>query len=1044
MPLQKESVTFNFDQGVDTFVDPNQLPIGKFDSLQNCVFVQAGGQGSLNKRNGYQNLTSIDSQSSYLATYSNGLVSVSNTQFKSYSPTLNSWPSIAPVTPLQLHVNPLIRNAYSQTAFDLNISGGLVCVAYLENASFGSGSAGVRQRYAVIDINTGQALLGPTTITSTMGTVSQTSISRVFSIGSQFAIFTGVPVTSSGSFIIGSSTFGAIQYLSVNQNTLAVTSPTIVTKKYSTQTTGTASQFNGFDGVVSSNTLFLSWYAGSASGKSGIMATSFNTSLAQGTTTSVTQSNGAVSCLSLCSDNVGPSPSRLWNTYISWDGTNSALTNVGTAVTDYSLNLISSCNFFNQSVVFLLADGYSNLASFAVNGTMTFFLGTTNKFGTPTQRRLESVYQLKTGLNFVDYTITVPAQPQVSNLGLGSKPVVIGSDSYWVATFNSTYQSTYFLMNSASAIISKFSNGNGGGFYNSDVPQIQAIGSSLFIGYLNKESISNVNKATNVSSQTQLAGVYAQTGINLGTFSFTANGISSIETANNLHLSGGQLYHFDSQGLDELNFNMYPDFVDINVSNTSLLGRMTPQSYFYSAVYEYTDNKGNIFRSAPSIPVNATIASGHAVAIVYVPTYQATLKNKTLIRVTIYRWSAGQQVYYQTTSQTNPLTNTDNYGNLLNYISFVDTNSDADILGNNIIYTNGGVVEDDGPPASSALTMFDDRMWLIDAEDQNLLWFSKQIIEGTPVEFSGLLTYFVPPTTATGAPTGPVRSFAPMDDKLILFKEQTIYYIGGSGPDNTGANNQYSPTPIFVTSGVGCSNQSSVVLTPMGLMFQSGSKGIWLLKRDLSVQYVGKDVISYATANVLSACLIPNTNHVKFTLDSGITLLFDYLVGQWGVDTLNGQSATIYNGLHTFLNNTGSVYQENPGSYLDGTQAVVMQFQTGFLNPSGLQGYQRTYKAYVLGNYISGNTYTLGIAYDFNSSVLQTATITPTNTIGSGSQVEQWVVNFQRQQCQSFQLTFNEVSSGTAGAGLSLSGINLVYGRKKTFPRNIGPGNRTS
>lgn len=97
----------------------------------------------------------------------------------------------------------------------------------------------------------------------------------------------------------------------------------------------------------------------------------------------------------------------------------------------------------------------------------------------------------------------------------------------------------------------------------------------------------------------------------------------------------------------------------------------------------------------------------------------------------------------------------------------------------------------------------------------------------------------------------------------------------------------------------------------------------------------------------------------------------------------------------------------------------------------------------ILGNFQSPHTYTMGIAYDYNPTIVQTATINPYNTIGSGSAVEQWRINFQRQQCQSFQLTFTEISSGTAGAGVMISGISLTYGRKKTYARNISPKNRT-
>ena len=118
---------------------------------------------------------------------------------------------------------------------------------------------------------------------------------------------------------------------------------------------------------------------------------------------------------------------------------------------------------------------------------------------------------------------------------------------------------------------------------------------------------------------------------------------------------------------------------------------------------------------------------------------------------------------------------------------------------------------------------------------------------------SDLFTFFVPPTTATQQSTGPIKSLCPMDDKLIIGKDNALLYINGNGPDNTGANNQYSD-PIFITSGVGCSNQNSIVLIPNGLMFQS-NKGIWLLGRDLGTQYIGKDVESLVNMNVVLSAL---------------------------------------------------------------------------------------------------------------------------------------------------------------------------------------------
>jgi hypothetical protein len=172
-----------------------------------------------------------------------------------------------------------------------------------------------------------------------------------------------------------------------------------------------------------------------------------------------------------------------------------------------------------------------------------------------------------------------------------------------------------------------------------------------------------------------------------------------------------------------------------------------------------------------------------------------------------------------------------------------------------------------------------------------------------------------------------MTALAPMDDKIIIFKQNAIYYINGAGPDNLGSTavgcslGNYSQ-PTFITSVVGCTNQQSIVLTPRGLMFQS-DKGIWLLGLDLSTEYIGAPVEAYNSSTVTSAFVIPQTNFVLFTLSSGITLMYDYFYGQWG-EFINvpAISATLYQGLHTYINKFGQVFQENPGVYLDGAKPV--------------------------------------------------------------------------------------------------------------------------
>ena len=133
---------------------------------------------------------------------------------------------------------------------------------------------------------------------------------------------------------------------------------------------------------------------------------------------------------------------------------------------------------------------------------------------------------------------------------------------------------------------------------------------------------------------------------------------------------------------------------------------------------------------------------------------------------------------------------------------------------------------------------------------------------------------------------------------------------------------------------------------PQGLMFQS-DKGIWLLGRDLSTQYIGAPVEAYNDNTVVAAINVPGTNQVRFTLDNGITLMYDYYVGQWATfNNIPAISSTLYQSLHTYINANGQVFQENEGSYLDGSKPVLMSFQTSWIHLAGVQGYERFYPFY--------------------------------------------------------------------------------------------------
>lgn len=1007
--LNKQPININFSQGLDLKTDPFQVAPGRFLFLSNSIF---GKGGLLQKRNGFEMLAALPDATSIFATTFNGNLTALGTSSNAYSQGSNTWVNKGALHPLNLTTLSLVRNNNAQTQSDTAIApNGLVCVVYTDVV------AGTNTyKYSVLDSVTGQNIIAPTLISGADATLGTP---KVFQIGRFFVIvFTNKVV----------STYH-LKYMAINVNTLAIVSAVDISTSY------TPSSTVAWDGVVANDTLYLAWNGSDGGGAIRLVY------LDQTLTLSATKvfAGRVATIMSVTAD-----------------------TTAGTAVIYASFYDLSSTTGYtlavNQQLVTvhaptqIIASGtILNLTSSAMNGICTFFYETAHNYSYDS-----SVPTHFTSVNTITQSGTVgTAHVFIRSLGLGSKSFIIGTSIYVLGTYQSGYQPTYFLLNSSAQVVLKLAYENGGGYYVTGLPSVVVNNNIAQFSYLFKDFIQAIN--TTQGAPSGGAPVYSQTGINLASVNFSPNQIISSEIGSNLNISGGVVYGYDGIQATEQGFNLWPDSIEATWSTTG--GNISAQpdgttntnAYFYQVTYEWTDNQGNLFRSAPSIPIGVTTTGSGIIGsiTVNIPTLRVTYKITNPVKLVVYRWSVANQTYYQVTSITSPTLNDPT----IDSIAFVDTLADSAILGNDIIYTDGGTVENIGPPATSILTLFKSRLFLVDAEDPNLLWYSKSVIEATPVEMSDLFTIFVAPSVGSQGSTGPITALAALDDKLIIFKKDAIYYLTGTGPDNTGANNDFSE-PTFITATVGCTNQQSIVFMPQGLMFQS-DKGIWLLGRDLSTTYIGAPVETYNSFSVLSALNIPGTNRVIFTLSNGVTLMYDYFFGQWG--TFNGIpsiSSTLYQGLHTFIDSFGRVFQETPGLYLDGGNPVLMSFTTSWLNLAGLQGYERAYFFYLLGTYLSPHVLSIGIAYDYNSSIQQQVNVNPINFAGAwgsdplygdspvwggASNIEQWRVFFDMQKCQSFQITIQENYDSSfgvpPGAGFTLSGLDVIVGLKRGYPR---------
>lgn len=982
MPLQKQGANITFGQGVQTKTDPFQVPAGQLLSLQNAVF---NTSNLLQKRNGFPDLTILNAEVLSLSTLNNNLLA-SGKSLYALSASTNTWVNEGLVEPIRLSNQALVRTNFAQVISDAILAeNNVLCTAFVENNN---------TYYQITDYTTGQLLVPQQQIAGAKNP-------RVFSLNQWFIILFGR--NSSGAKL----SYIAISKANPNINMGIQDLSTLL---------DTDDSF--FDAVSDNETLYAVFNASDVGGATRVIA--LNTSLVASTSQVVATSACDKGAITLDETTSTPTvyvfhyldsaPDLRYRIYSS---------NLLPLLVDTSINSV---------------DTILNVTAQVKNGTGTVYYEVENTYSYGSE--LTNFIQKNT----IDFSGTVGSDVEVvRSVGLASKAFTIEDNVYMLSTYSNDLQPSYFLINSDGAVISRLAYSNGFGYY-SQLSNVTVFGLKAFVPYLRRTIVKSVNRAQGATS---VAGIFALTGVDYASFEFAVTQYNA-ETAMSQHYTGGMLWQYDGRKPVENGFHLWPDYIDATPSTGT--GSMTAQQYYYQFIYEWTDANGITQRSAPSLPISLNLTGMDNTVTLNVNTLRLTQKTGVnTIRIVGYRWSAAQQTYYQFTSVTTPTAN----NTTVDSVSIVDELADSSIIGNSILYTTGGVVENIAAPANDSITLYKNRLMVVDSENKNTIWYSKQLIENEPVEMSDLFTIYVPPSK--DAPGG-LTAISTMDDKLICFKRQALQYLVGIGPDNTGAQNDFTD-PVLITSTVGSTNQRSIVSTPIGLMFQS-DKGIWLLGRDLQTSYIGAPVQAYNNFEITSAVVVPGTNQVRFTLDNRQVLMYDYFEQQWGIFTnIAAVDSVIYNNSHTFIDESGNVRQEQIGSYLDGSVPVVMQFTTAWLKLTDLQGFQRAYFAYLLSNYKTPHKLQISISYDYNPASQQIIIITPDNysapwgddvVWGSGelwggqSQVEQWRLFFNKQKCQSIQISVQEIFDPSfntvAGAGLTFSGINLVVGGKKGYP----------
>ncbi len=458
------------------------------------------------------------------------------------------------------------------------------------------------------------------------------------------------------------------------------------------------------------------------------------------------------------------------------------------------------------------------------------------------------------------------------------------------------------------------------------------------------------------------------------------NAYQAAEPARSLLLSGGLTTSYDRSSVVEVGFLDAP-LITLEIEGTG--GAMPDGSYQYCAVYEWYDGV-NYHVSRPSLPVIASVEEGTGTASVTVTakclglTKREELSPETArnVRLALFRTVAGGDVFYRLSKRAD--NGTINSISSPTVVFPVDTLPDDDLvaLGYGTLYTSGGVLENAMPPPSLGVLLHKQRVWIISADDDHDIWYSKLLFEGEAPAFAAEFRVRLE-DGERGA-----TALAALDDALVIFTADRIYLVRGDGPNDTGLGGAFSE-PELVSSDTGCSAPRSVVQSSTGVYFQ-GTGGIYQLTRRGEVVLVSEPILNTIESRpyVLRATRDPGRQRLYFLLGetsetADTVACFDYGFGvwtTWGFGAGGIVDQCLWRGLHAFTDAAG-VELENwsfvgrvgghPLGYDRDNSFVGLVVETPWVKGGGMGGKQSVRKARLVGEQNGSCLVTASVYYDY-------------------------------------------------------------------------------
>lgn len=468
-----------------------------------------------------------------------------------------------------------------------------------------------------------------------------------------------------------------------------------------------------------------------------------------------------------------------------------------------------------------------------------------------------------------------------------------------------------------------------------------------------------------------------------------------------------------------------------------------------TAIYRWVDARGNLHESAPAEAFESADLASNCEFRVYVskpPFYAMDGVVTQELTPEVYITAADGTEYYLANDEDS-VKRFDGTSDISSYWWIFD-GLGAGVVGDSPLYTNGGEIVAEPPPALVGPCRLADRIWAIDAEDRARIWFTKPLVAGFAPQWST-------DNTLTIGDEG--LAIADVNGLPTIFAARGVWQVNGSGPDANGVGD-FLPA-LRLPLEVQCIDPL-ICRTNVGVLFR-GRRGFYVLGE--GVQPIGLPIDPGTRAPTSSdyayarAVFDEAHNEIRVAdAQTGRYFVFNTLEKRWSEWTQSASAQNVLDmvtcdGRVWYLHGGGSSasirreYGVDEPGYNTSTEA--WSIETPWIRLDGAIGDGRVWRAWlaIKGAASMANVSSLVAQYETRSSTQDNGTDTFTWTgaqlsaLGGLDDAIALEMHPAHQRAKAFRLTVTETPS-SAHAGSKPVSLRLDLGVDGKAMRRLPSG----